>query len=102
MLRQGLYLPASAFDPVSLRILNLVPEPTGIGFQQGQTGGNFQKPFVSQTRAKIPSVKGDQSFGSKTHVSFYGGGTLMDAPFTVTNGNAEGFPSPITAARCLA
>ncbi len=92
-------IPSSAFDPVSLRILNLVPSPTGIGFASGQLGGNFQNPFVSQTRAKIPTVKGDQSFGSKTHVSFYGGATLMDAPFTVTNGNAEGFPVPISGAR---
>ena len=92
-------IPTNLFDPVSVRILNLVPKPTGANFLSGQVGGNYQNPFISQTRAKIPSVKGDQSIGSKQHVSFYGGATLMDAPFTATNGNAEGFPSPITGAR---
>jgi hypothetical protein len=92
-------IPTSMFDPVAVRILNLVPKPTGANFASGQVGGNYQNPFISQTRAKIPSVKGDQSIGSKQHVSFYGGATLMDAPFTATNGNAEGFPSPITGAR---
>jgi hypothetical protein len=44
-------------------------------------------------------VKGDQNIGTKHRISFYGAGTLMDAPYTATNGNAEGFPSPITGAR---
>jgi len=92
-------IPASMFDPAAVRILNLVPKPTGANFLSGQTGGNYQNPFISQTRSKIPSVKGDQSIGSKHHVSFYGGATLMDAPYTATNGNAEGFPAPITGAR---
>jgi hypothetical protein len=92
-------IPSSMFDPVALRILNLVPKPVGPNFTSGQAGLNYQNPFLSQTRSKIPSVKGDQSIGSKHHISFYGGGTLMDAPYTATNGNAEGFPSPITGAR---
>jgi len=92
-------IPLSSFDPVSARILNLVPKPYGVNFANGLVGQNYQKPFLSQTRSKIPSVKGDQSIGSKHHVSFYGGGTLMDAPYTATNGNAEGFPAPITGAR---
>ena len=96
---QNNVIPVSQFDPVSQRILNLVPKPVGPNFASGQVGGNYQNPFVSQTRSKIPSVKGDQSIGSKHHISFYGGATLMDAPFTATNGNAEGFPSPITGAR---
>ena len=82
-----------------MRILNLVPKAYGPNSANGQVGLNYQIPFLSQTRSKIPSVKGDQSIGSKHHVSFYGGGTLMDAPYTATNGNAEGFPSPITGAR---
>src|SRR5690242_4559784 len=92
-------IPASMFDPVSLRILNLVPKPVGPNFVSGQAGLNYQNPFLSQTRSKIPAVKGDQSIGSKHHISVYGSGTLMDAPYTATNGNAEGFPSPITGAR---
>lgn len=92
-------IPLSSFDPVSVRILNLVPKPFGPNSANGLVGQNYQKPFLSQTRSKIPSVKGDQSIGSKHHISFYGGATLMDAPYTATNGNAEGFPSPITGAR---
>jgi hypothetical protein len=92
-------IPTSQFDPVSVRILNLVPKPVGSNSASGQIGSNFQNGFLSQTRSKIPSVKGDQNFGAKHHISFYGAGTLMDAPFTATNGNAEGFPSPITGAR---
>jgi hypothetical protein len=92
-------IPPQFFDPVSLRILNLVPHPVGPNFASGQTGVNYQNPFVGSGRNKIPTVKGDQSFGSKTHVSFYGSGTLMDYPITAINGNAEGFPSPITGAR---
>ena len=84
---------------MAVNILNLVPLPVGANVANGQTGLNYQNGFLSQTRSKIPSVKGDQSFGSKHHVSFYGGSTLMDAPYTATNGNAEGFPSPITGAR---
>ena len=96
---QNNVIPLSQFDPVASRILNLVPKPVGPNAASGQIGGNFQNPFVSQTRAKIPSVKGDHSIGSKQHISFYGGATLMDAPYTATNGNAEGFPTPITGAR---
>ena len=92
-------IPVSLFDPVAVRILNLVPKPVGPNFQNGQTGSNYQNPFLSQTRSKIPSVKADHTIGSKQHISFYGGSTLMDAPYTATNGNAEGFPSPITGAR---
>src|SRR5262249_51042113 len=93
------HIPASAFDQVSLRILNLVPKPIGANFQNGQAGQNFQNGFLSQTRSKIPTVKGDQNFGAKHHISVYASGTLMDAPYTATNGNAEGFPAPITNAR---
>jgi hypothetical protein len=92
-------IPKANFDPVSLNLLNLVPKPVGSNSVNGQLSQNYQNPFLSQTRSKIPSVKGDQSIGSKHHVSFYGGATLMDAPYTATNGNAEGFPSPITGAR---
>ena len=98
----GNQIPMNLFDPVAVRILNLVPKPIGPNFANGQTGLNYQNPFLSQTRSKIPSVKADQTLGSKQHISFYGGSTLMDAPYTATNGNAEGFPSPITRVRAAA
>jgi hypothetical protein len=95
----GNQIPSTLFDPVAVRVLNLVPKPTGANFASGQLGNNYQKPFLSQTRSKIPSAKGDHTIGSKQHISFYGGSTLMDAPYTAVNGNAEGLPAPVTGAR---
>jgi hypothetical protein len=38
-------VPLSSFDPVPLRILNLVPKPIGSNFASGQTGLNYQTRF---------------------------------------------------------
>src|SRR5205085_612657 len=36
---------SNLFDPVSVKILKLVPEPTGPNAANGQVGGNYQNPF---------------------------------------------------------
>jgi hypothetical protein len=95
----GNLIPASRFDPVSLKVLALVPGPTGPNHERGQVGGNFQNPWVAGIRSRIPSIKADQSIGEKHRLSFFYNNTDLKAQYSTPNGNAEGLPEPITNAR---
>jgi hypothetical protein len=92
-------IPASRFDPVATKVLAMVPLPIGPNSQRGQVGNNFQNPWVSQTRSHIPSVKADQSIGANHRLSFYYQKTGQEVQYSQQNGNMEGLPEPITAAR---
>jgi hypothetical protein len=90
---------AGYLDPIAQKILALVPHPTGPNFLAGQTGNNFQNPFVSGRTSTVPSLKIDHQFSSRGRLSFYGGTTGTDSQFSIPFGNADGFPLPLTQAR---
>jgi hypothetical protein len=93
-------IPVSLFDPVSVKILALVPQAEGPNHDRGQVGGNFQKPWIEGRVSTLPSVKIDQSIGSKGRFSFYAQNNRSHAQYTTPNGETEGFPDVITRSRC--
>jgi hypothetical protein len=92
-------IPVARFDPVSARVLSLVPLPEGPNAARGQLGANFQRAWASKRTSEIPSLKIDQTLGSKGRLSGYYQDTGTTSPYSFPNGNAEGLPEPITAAR---
>jgi Carboxypeptidase regulatory-like domain len=95
----GNRIPVSRFDPVALKVLGLVPLPTGPNAASGQLFQNFQNPYPSQTRSQIPSIKLNHSINANHRLAFYYQKTGLEAQYTQQNGNAEGLPSPVTASR---
>jgi hypothetical protein len=92
-------IPPSLFDPVALRILNLVPKPQGINFQnalnyaQGSSlSNNYQNEWLSHRTSEIPSLKLDHQISSKQHISFYWSTTNTESQFSVPNGNSVVLP----------
>ncbi|MEP6962154.1 MAG: TonB-dependent receptor, partial [Acidobacteriota bacterium] len=67
----GNVIPAARFDPIALRVLKLVPLPTGINSERGQSGSNYQSPYDQKRVSSIPSIKVDQNLGSKGRLSVY-------------------------------
>jgi hypothetical protein len=93
-------VPSNLFDPVALRILNLVPLPTGPTAQAGiQLNGNYQNNWLSHRTSQIPSVKLDHQLSAKGHLSLYWGDTVTESQFSFPNGNSVGLPEPIDPAR---
>jgi len=89
----------SGFDPVSLKVLKLVPLPIGPNNDKGQLGSNYQLAFRSGRATKLPSIKIDQAIGSKGRLSGYWQETANPVQYQTGPGGAEGLPEPITAAR---
>jgi hypothetical protein len=92
-------IPATRFDPVSVRVLSLVPRPQGPNHNAGLFGTNFNAPVGSNRLSDIPSIKIDQSIGSKGRLSFYTQETGTAVQYAAGPGAADGFPLPITGAR---
>lgn len=88
---------AAYLDPVAQKVLALVPGPLNV--PSTQLGQNYQNPWITHRTTEIPSLKVDQQFGSKGHFSGYYGLTGTESQYSSPNGNMEGFPEPITAAR---
>ncbi len=95
----GNLIPVSRFDPVSANVLKLVPLPEGPNAAKGQLGDNFQRAWRAKRRSDLPSLKIDQTIGSKGRLSGYYQFNGLNAPYSFPNGNMEGLPEPITAAR---
>ncbi len=87
-------IPASMFDPVALKIQQLIPAPTS-----GASVNNFLPSYPSIRHTTIPSVKVDQQTGTKGHLSFYWSYTHTDSAYSPIYGQSEGFPVPITEDR---
>lgn len=92
-------IPIVRFDPVALNVLKLVPLPEGPNASRGQLGNNFQRAWPSKRISNLPSLKIDQTIGSKGRLSGYIQDTGTTSPYSFPNGNAEGLPEPITVAR---
>ncbi len=95
----GNLIPVTRFDPVAVNVLKLVPLPEGTNAARGQIGENFQRAWRAKRRSDLPSIKVDQTIGSKGRFSGYYQYNKLRAPYSFPNGGMEGLPEPITAAR---
>ena len=83
-------VPSSSFDPVSLKIQALIPEPT----IPGALVNNWNQNALSSKHQYIPGVKIDHSFTDTAKMSFY-----WSRENTHQYSSADGLPAPITAVR---
>ena len=91
----GNLIPLTRYDPISVKVLALVPLPQGPNFQRGLATGNYTGTFDSSRTSRIPSVKVDQNIGSKGRLSFYFQYTQTTTPRTAAG--ADPLPDSITA-----
>jgi hypothetical protein len=87
-------IPASLFDPISMKVLALVPSPQGINFSRGQVTSNYTGTYDTSRTSKIPSIKLDHNLTSKSRLSFYLQETNTRSPRTPTG--ADPLPAVIT------
>ncbi len=87
-------IPASRFDPVAVKIQNLIPLPTDPNalFQ------NYLPSFGADRRTDITSLKLNQNIGSKGKLSGFWSLTRTVSNTSVVLG-ADGLPDPISQAR---
>ena len=93
----GNVIPTTRLDVVAANIQRkYIPLP--VGPTSTRAGLNFNNGFRSQRSTEIPSLKLDQSLGSKGRVSFYWSGTRTADQFPAVGspGIPEGFPNEIT------
>ncbi|HJT86346.1 MAG TPA: TonB-dependent receptor [Bryobacteraceae bacterium] len=90
----GNIIPKSRIDPVSLRIQSLFPLPNSSALLNNGAGGD-----LSQRTSILPSLKIDQSIGSRSKLSFYWARNATDSQYSTPYGNADGLPAEITNAR---
>ncbi|HEY7387821.1 MAG TPA: TonB-dependent receptor [Bryobacteraceae bacterium] len=89
-------IPASRFDPVSLKIQSLMPQPFCVAGPPCNASGvvnNWQNTEPYSRDSNIPSLKLDQLFGPKDKLSFYWSRTNT---YTATYYGADGLPEPIS------
>jgi Carboxypeptidase regulatory-like domain/TonB dependent receptor-like, beta-barrel len=87
-------IPMARLDPIMLKVQSLFPQPSNSNVTQNGFGTN-----PSDRTTTIPSLKVDQSIGSKGHLSFYWSTTQTDAQYAYPYGNADGLPEEITNTR---
>ncbi|MEO8100559.1 MAG: TonB-dependent receptor [Acidobacteriota bacterium] len=92
-------IPVTRFDPISVKVLQLVPSPKGINATNGSIGNNFQVPWTSQRATRLPSIKIDHAVGSKGRLSGYFQQTVNPTQYQAGPGQGDGLPEPITQAR---
>jgi hypothetical protein len=84
------------FDPVAAKIQTLFPATNGPN--PNDLISNYINPFLSTRVVTIPSIKVDQSIGSKGKLAFYFQKTNSSSPVAPALGQADGLPDPITQA----
>ncbi len=67
----GNAIPTSRFDPITQKILPLIPAPLGQNAANGLATGNYQGTADTGRISAVPSIKFDQNLGSKGRLSFY-------------------------------
>jgi hypothetical protein len=90
----GNRVPLSLFDPISAKVLALIPDPQGVNFNKGLVTNNYTGTYDTSRTSKIPSIKLDQNLGSKGRLSFYLQETNTSSPRSPTG--ADPFPALIT------
>lgn len=91
----GNVIPAHRFDPMSLKVLALVPQPQGANHEAGLLTGNYIAPIDTSRKSEIPSLKVDQTLGGFGRLSVYVQETRTRTPRTPTG--VDPFPDLITA-----
>jgi len=86
----GNQIPVSSFDPVSVKVLNLVPKANVAG---AGLINNYNNPFDTATRNYLPSFKLDHSINSSNKLNFFYSKTFQRQPITTS----EGLPELISA-----
>ena len=89
-------IPMSRFDPVSLKIQSLMPQPFCVAGPPCNANGvlnNFQNTEPYSRDSEIPSIKLDQLFGPKDKLSFLWSRTNT---YTRTYYGADGLPEPVS------
>ncbi len=87
-------IPLTRFDPISAKILPLIPGPQGVNFAKGLISNNYSGTYDTSRHSNIPSFKADQVLGTKGRLSFYYQDTSTVTPRTPTG--ADPFPDQIT------
>jgi hypothetical protein len=82
-------IPSARFDPVAVKLQNLMPAPTNGAL----LANNYQQQYLSQRVTNVPSIKIDQFLGSKDKLSFY---WSMIHTFCWYCSGADGLPQPIS------
>jgi hypothetical protein len=86
-------IPSDRFDPVAVRIQDLIPSATN----NDVLYDNYLSPWSSPNHRTIPSIKVDHNFGSRSKLSVYWSTTRLTAtdqyPF------CDGISSPISGCR---
>jgi hypothetical protein len=84
----------SRFDPVALKIQAMIPQPTLSGLIN-----NGLYPFDTSNIVSIPALKIDHALSSKAKVSGYWSQRGSRNPKSISGGQADGLPEPISAAK---
>ncbi len=89
-------IPLARFDPVSLKIQNLMPQPFCVAGAPCNPSGvvnNWQNTELVNRYTDAPSLKLDQVIGPKDKISFFWSRTLT---FTSNGYGEDGLPEPIS------
>ncbi len=92
----GNRIPVSRFDPVAVKIQNLVPLPQGP--LANALVDNYINSYPSSRITEVPSLKLDHNIGSKGKLSFFWQRTNTTSAISPTLGQSDGLPDPITTA----
>lgn len=83
-------IPKSMFDPVSLKVLALLPQA-----QNNNLTGNYTGNSAGSRYSAIPSIKVDHNISDKDKLSFYWSRINTESQISSPLGNADGLPFAI-------
>jgi hypothetical protein len=92
----GNMIPQSRWDPVALKIQNLIPAPFCVAGPPCNAAGvvnNYQNSELVNRKTEAPSLKLDQTIDPKDKLSFFWSRTLT---YTATGYGEDGAPQPIS------
>ncbi|HXP85095.1 MAG TPA: TonB-dependent receptor [Bryobacteraceae bacterium] len=92
----GNTIPQARFDPLSVKIQSLIPQP--IGQFANAISNNYIPTMSGKQIEDIPALKIDQVTGPKGKLTFYWSRKWLSQPFSTTFGNADGLGDPLTTA----
>ena len=88
-------IPATMFDPISLKILSYVPKANNASLYTG----NYAVNEAGHRYSAIPAFKLDHNIDAKDKISFYYSENTTQNQFNPTLGSQDGLPNTITEAR---